>query len=90
MLHVQCEGEHPELLIAREPFHKCPLFFDKKLTRFYEPHDVAWQKVVELLAHAGARPQVDKVFPFDQLPQAFERLARGPMGKVLLAVRSAG
>jgi NADPH2:quinone reductase len=33
---------------------------------------------------------VDKVFPFDQLPQAFERLARGPMGKVLLAVRSAG
>ncbi|MGO8931919.1 MAG: quinone oxidoreductase family protein [Limisphaerales bacterium] len=49
----------------------------------------AWQQVVELLACAGARPQVDKVFPFDQLPQAFERLARGPMGKVLLAVRSA-
>jgi len=47
LLHVQCEGEHPELLIAREPFHKCPLFFDKKLTRFYEPHDVAWQKVVD-------------------------------------------
>jgi NADPH2:quinone reductase len=50
----------------------------------------AWQKVVALLARAGARPQVDKVFPFDQLPQAFERLARGPMGKVLLAVRSGG
>jgi NADPH2:quinone reductase len=48
----------------------------------------AWQQVVELLARAGARPQVDKVFPFDQLPQAFERLERGPMGKVLLAVRS--
>jgi len=50
----------------------------------------AWQQVVDLLARAAARPQVDKVFPFDQLPQAFERLARGPMGKVLLAVRSAG
>ena len=49
---------------------------------------VAWQQVVELLARASARPQVDKVFPFDQLPQAFERLAQGPMGKVLLAVRS--
>lgn len=48
----------------------------------------AWQQIVELLARAGARPQVDKVFPFDQLPQAFERLERGPMGKVLLAVRS--
>jgi NADPH:quinone reductase len=48
----------------------------------------AWQYVLDLLARAAARPQVDKVFPFDQLPQAFERLARGPMGKVLLAVRS--
>jgi NADPH2:quinone reductase len=48
----------------------------------------AWQRVVELLAQAGAHPQVDEVFPFDQLPQAFERLAQGPMGKVLLAVRS--
>jgi NADPH:quinone reductase len=48
----------------------------------------AWQHVLDLLTRAAARPQVDKVFPFDQLPQAFERLARGPMGKVLLAVRS--
>ena len=48
----------------------------------------AWQQVVDLLARAGARPQVDQVFPFDQLPQAFERLGQGPMGKVLLAVGS--
>ena len=48
----------------------------------------AWPQVVALLARADARPQVDKVFPFDQLPQAFERLAQGPMGKVLLAVGS--
>jgi len=45
----------------------------------------AWQQVVPLLARAGARPRVDHVFPFDQLPQAFERLAQGPLGKVLLA-----
>jgi NADPH:quinone reductase len=50
----------------------------------------AWQEILKLLARAGARPQVDKVFPFDQLPQAFERLAQGPMGKVLVAVKSAG
>ncbi len=50
----------------------------------------AWTQVVQLLARAGARPQVDKVFPFDQLPQAFERLAQGPMGKVLLAVQPSG
>jgi hypothetical protein len=29
---------------------------------------------------------VDQVFSFEQLPQAFERLAKGPMGKVLLRV----
>jgi NADPH2:quinone reductase len=50
----------------------------------------AWQEILKLLARTGARPQVDKVFPFDQLPQAFERLAQGPMGKVLLAVPPAG
>jgi NADPH2:quinone reductase len=46
----------------------------------------AWTRVLELLARAGARPQVDHVFPFDQLPAAFERLAQGPMGKVVLQV----
>jgi len=45
-----------------------------------------WRHVLELLACTGARPQVDQVFPFDQLPQAFERLEQGPLGKVLLAV----
>ena len=47
----------------------------------------AWQEILNLLARTGARPQVDKVFAFDQLTQAFERLAQGPMGKVLLANR---
>lgn len=46
-----------------------------------------WRHVLALLARTGARPQVDQVFPFDQLPKAFERLAQGPMGKVLLAVK---
>ena len=49
----------------------------------------AWQQVLSLLSRTSARPQVDKVFPFDQLPQAFERLAQGPMGKVLLDVGNA-
>ena len=50
----------------------------------------AWREILKLLARAGARPQVDKVFLFDQLPQAFARLAQGPMGKVLVAVKPAG
>ncbi|HWH70316.1 MAG TPA: zinc-binding dehydrogenase, partial [Candidatus Sulfotelmatobacter sp.] len=47
----------------------------------------AWQEVLRLLARTGARPLVDNIFAFDQLPKAFERLAQGPMGKVLLQVR---
>jgi NADPH:quinone reductase len=48
----------------------------------------AWPEVLSLLSRTGARPQVDQVFPFDQLPRAFEGLAQGPMGKVLLAVQT--
>lgn len=46
----------------------------------------AWSESVRLLAKTGARPLVDSVFAFEDLPQAFERLARGPMGKVLLKI----
>jgi NADPH2:quinone reductase len=47
----------------------------------------AWQQVLALLARTGARPLVDSIFPMDQLPKAFARLAEGPMGKVLLKVK---
>jgi NADPH2:quinone reductase len=46
----------------------------------------AWEEVLSLLSRTGARPLVDRVFAFDQLPSAFERLAQGPMGKVVLKV----
>jgi NADPH2:quinone reductase len=46
----------------------------------------AWARIVELLGRAGAKPLVDSIYPFEQLPQAFERLREGPMGKVLLKV----
>jgi NADPH:quinone reductase len=49
----------------------------------------AWGEVVRLLDKTGAKPVVDSIFPFEQLVPAFERLAAGPMGKVLLKVRAA-
>jgi NADPH2:quinone reductase len=45
-----------------------------------------WQQVLAMLAHTGARPLVDSILPFEQLPEAFARLAAGPMGKVVLKV----
>ena len=46
----------------------------------------AWQQVLALLEKSGARPLVDSIFPFEELPKAFVRLAEGPLGKVLLRV----
>jgi NADPH2:quinone reductase len=46
----------------------------------------AWKQVLELLNRRGDRPLIDHVFSFDQLPAAFQRLAEGPMGKVLIKV----
>lgn len=44
----------------------------------------AWSEVVKLMRKINARPQVDQIFPFDQLPAAFAHLEKGPLGKVLL------
>jgi NADPH2:quinone reductase len=44
----------------------------------------AWGEVVKLMAKGGKKPVVDEVFKFRELKEAFERLRRGPMGKVLL------
>ncbi|WP_322860675.1 zinc-binding dehydrogenase [Mycobacterium europaeum] len=56
---------------------------------YYTPEEnhAAWRDLTAILARSGARPQVDRVFPFDQLPRAFDRLAEGPMGKVVLRVK---
>jgi NADPH2:quinone reductase len=48
----------------------------------------AWKAVLELLARRNARPLVDSIFPFNELPKAFSRLAEGPMGKVILQVKT--
>jgi NADPH2:quinone reductase len=45
-----------------------------------------WSKIVSLLRQTGKRPLVDSVYPFEHLIEAFEHLAKGPMGKVLLKI----
>jgi NADPH2:quinone reductase len=34
----------------------------------------------------GRRPQVDVIVPLEKVKKGFERLAQGPMGKVLVRV----
>jgi NADPH2:quinone reductase len=46
----------------------------------------AWGKVLEILSRTNAKPLIDEVFPFELLPAAFARLAKGPMGKVIVKI----
>lgn len=46
----------------------------------------AWNSVLATLAKTGAKPLIDHVFPFTDVPAAFARLKEGPMGKVLVRV----
>ena len=47
---------------------------------------IAWQEIVHRLDAMGKRPVVDRVFPFEDVKQAFARLAQGPLGKVVIRV----
>ena len=51
-----------------------------------EQAQAAWKEITGKLNAAGEKPVVDQVFAFDQVKQAFARLAEGPMGKVLVRV----
>jgi NADPH2:quinone reductase len=53
-----------------------------------EQAKAAWNEVVARLNALGKRPVVDQVFPFLDVKEAFARLAKGPMGKVLVKVMS--
>jgi NADPH:quinone reductase len=46
----------------------------------------AWKEIVGRLNAMGKRPVVDHLFPFEQVKQAFARLAQGPLGKVVIRV----
>jgi NADPH:quinone reductase len=52
----------------------------------HETVQTLWRQIVDRLAALGRRPVIDRVFPFEEVPAAFGRLAEGPMGKVLVRV----
>jgi NADPH:quinone reductase len=51
-----------------------------------EQAQAAWKEITARLNSMGEKPVVDGVFPFEEVKQAFARLAEGPMGKVLVRV----
>jgi NADPH2:quinone reductase len=47
-----------------------------------------WKQIVQGLTALARRPIIDSVVPFEKVKDGFARLARGPMGKVLVRVQS--
>ena len=45
-----------------------------------------WKNVLGTLAKTEARPVIDHVFSFEEVPAAFARLEAGPMGKVVVKI----
>lgn len=52
-----------------------------------EESHAAWRRVVASLDASGQKPIIDSIWPMEQVPEAFARLAAGPMGKVVIDVR---
>lgn len=50
----------------------------------------AWRSIVEYLNGAGARPLIDRIFPMENVQEAFAHLAGGHMGKVLVEAGQEG
>jgi len=44
----------------------------------------AWGCIYDLVKPIKAKVPIDKIFPFDQVHEAFEHMRRGPFGKVLV------
>ncbi|MCH8204012.1 MAG: zinc-binding alcohol dehydrogenase family protein [Candidatus Hydrogenedentes bacterium] len=47
-----------------------------------------WRRIVDTLGAANARPVIDRIFPMEQVQEAFAQLAGGHLGKVLVEVQS--
>jgi NADPH:quinone reductase-like Zn-dependent oxidoreductase len=45
-----------------------------------------WTEIVEMLGSAKARPLIDRIFPMEEVQEAFAHLAGGHLGKILVAV----
>ena len=74
-------------------FNTASLFFKRNriggvaVSDFSAPQaQAAWKEITARLSAMGQKPVVDHVFGFEEVKQAFARLAEGPMGKVLVRV----
>ncbi|CDX15753.1 Alcohol dehydrogenase zinc-binding domain protein [Mesorhizobium sp. ORS 3324] len=49
-------------------------------------HRRSFERMNQAIETLGIKPVIDKVFRFDELPQAFGHLEKGPFGKIVIAL----
>jgi NADPH:quinone reductase-like Zn-dependent oxidoreductase len=50
-------------------------------------HRRSFERMNEAIEACGIKPVIDTVYPFEEAPRAFSHLARGPFGKIVIAMR---
>ena len=64
-----------------------PLIFRQTTTRgIAVAPRTSFDRMNPFLDQHGIKPVIDKVYTFEQAVQAYEHLARGPFGKVVIKV----
>jgi NADPH:quinone reductase-like Zn-dependent oxidoreductase len=63
------------------------IFRQTKIQGIAVGHKRAFEEMNVALEKGGVRPVIDKVYPFDQAVAAYEHLAKGPFGKIVIKVR---
>ncbi|RVC57925.1 NAD(P)-dependent alcohol dehydrogenase, partial [Mesorhizobium sp. M2A.F.Ca.ET.046.02.1.1] len=48
-------------------------------------HRRAFERMNQAIEALGIRPVIDKVYGFDEVPQALQHLEKGPFGKIVIA-----
>jgi NADPH2:quinone reductase len=79
-------GPVPEFNTAALFFRRLKIGGVALSTYTNEEHHAAWRDVLKTLAKTGAKPLVDHVYAFDEVPAAFKKLEAGPMGKVVVKI----
>lgn len=76
---IRCRIDPTRLIFKRLQIHgiQVAMYSDAGVQK-------AWQEIIDLIRPYHAKVQIDQIYPFEDVPRAFEHLKKGPMGKVLV------
>lgn len=76
---IDCRIDPTVLIFKRLQLHgiQVGMYSDSGVQR-------AWREICDRIEPKRSKVRIDRIFPFEQVPEAFEHLRKGPMGKVVV------